>query len=426
MKRRNPPGSRPCIVYYRKPIYNKSNDADINEELLQADFLFNSKVYKVFGNSYNDHVFAITNEGLIDVITEEYVCQLSQGLASFSCGISHFNGSTDNGEVYSWGAGKFGELGLGPCKINCEFPIKVNLSAKVISITSGKNHSLAIDDHGNMFAWGQNFERQLGLYNKPQSQLQSRGHCVIEDMLYTPRLLPICVNQPIMKVACGPNFSICITESGKIYSWGAGECGQLGTGRCTYKEVPSLVCLDDNKDTIAVDIACGFGHALAMTSDGRVYGWGLNKHGQLGLGDTDTRYKPFAQSSSYDIPKARSLCADGNSSALVDESGRLFTWGSTASDRLLHSRKELNNRTFLSTPMLVKCLLGNNIYEIAMAKKCSAVLVHAELVDINPTIGPQKSLNKLTITGCGFFTSSELIVKFTSKSSEASHSAPRS
>jgi len=43
-----------------------------------------------------------------------------------------------------------------------------------------------------------------------------------------------------------------------------------------------------------VDLACGGGHTLALTATGSVYGWGENKFGQLGLGDTKSRTRPVS------------------------------------------------------------------------------------------------------------------------------------
>ena len=39
------------------------------------------------------------------------------------------------------------------------------------------------------------------------------------------------------------------------------------------------------KDIIIRDVACGFDHCLAVTIEGRCYGWGNNEYSQLGLGN---------------------------------------------------------------------------------------------------------------------------------------------
>lgn len=109
-------------------------------------------------------------------------------------------------------------------------------------------------------------------------------------------------------------------QSGGVYTWGAGECGQLGTGRCTNREIPMEVAFGGAK---VIDVACGSGHVVAVLEGGSVCGWGLNKSGQLGLGDTATRFSPEKAESSF-----AKIYASGNSSAAIDNEGQLFTWGS--------------------------------------------------------------------------------------------------
>lgn len=83
----------------------------------------------------------------------------------------------------------------------------------------------------------------------------------------------------------------------------------------------------------SIDVACGAGHALAVAENGSLYRWGLNKSGQLGLGDTKTRYSPVGRRESSSL---RKVIAEGHSSAAIDEEGRLFTWGSNDHGRLMH------------------------------------------------------------------------------------------
>lgn len=155
-----------------------------------------------------------------------------------------------------------------------------------------------------------------------------------------------------------------LAQGGVLYSWGAGECGQLGTGRCTQREVPAPVMLQDSRSgstgpLIARDVACGAAHVVAVSEEGALYSWGLNKASQLGLDDTRTQHfparvevllnsvpDPSAPGAATglapdpttvvsDVDVAKVYC-NGHSSAAVDRQGRLFTWGSTASHRLMH------------------------------------------------------------------------------------------
>lgn len=112
---------------------------------------------------------------------------------------------------------------------------------------------------------------------------------------------------------------------------------------------------------------------------GDLYSWGMNKHGQLGMGTTTTVWAPQRVESVVD---GRRIRADGNSSAMIDQLGNLYTWGSTIHNRLMHKVEDIGDVTFLSTPLNVASLIGSNIYDIAFAKKSSAILVHSRIFSV--------------------------------------------
>ena len=89
------------------------------------------------------------------------------------------------------------------------------------------------------------------------------------------------------------------------------------------------------------DVACGDSHTIVVTADDKTtYAWGMNKRGQLGLGDTTTRHQPV---------KIEGLClskvfAGGNSTAGVTPQGQLYTWGSGSKYRLMQANGDDSHR----------------------------------------------------------------------------------
>ena len=71
--------------------------------------------------------------------------------------------------------------------------------------------------------------------------------------------------------------------------WGSNEAGQLGRGdfSATTSE-PTRVPLDGRVRRVSI----GYGHVLAATEDGRVFAWGKNFYGQLGVGDHRDKATP--------------------------------------------------------------------------------------------------------------------------------------
>lgn len=102
---------------------------------------------------------------------------------------------------------------------------------------------------------------------------------------------------------------------------------------------------------IVRDVACGAAHVVAVSEDGVLYSWGLNKAQQLGIECTKTQHVPVHAdvllgtvpdpSTDTTAPVVADVeivkvYANGHSSAAIDRQGRLFTWGSAANHRLMH------------------------------------------------------------------------------------------
>uniref|UniRef100_A0A4W5QEH0 RCC1-like domain-containing protein n=1 Tax=Hucho hucho TaxID=62062 RepID=A0A4W5QEH0_9TELE len=129
-----------------------------------------------------------------------------------------------------------------------------------------------------------------------------------------------------LKIACGDEHTALITENGKLFMFGSNNWGQLGLGSKTMVNKPTCVkALKSEKVRLA---ACGRNHTIVYTSRGNVYSTGGNNEGQLGLGDCEERTAfqlvDFFFSSHGPI---KMLAAGSNTSAALTESGMLFMWG---------------------------------------------------------------------------------------------------
>ena len=96
-------------------------------------------------------------------------------------------------------------------------------------------------------------------------------------------------NSPVQMVACGFRFTLVLTISGQIWSFGHGMCYELGHGDRGTIEVPK--CIDPaffDGAEIGM-IATGRFHCLALSkTGGKVWGWGYNSFGQTGAGNTES------------------------------------------------------------------------------------------------------------------------------------------
>ena len=71
-------------------------------------------------------------------------------------------------------------------------------------------------------------------------------------------------------------------------------------------------------------VACGRGHAIAMSAEGMVFTWGEGCQGQLGQGYVMSRSEPTRV---MGIPAAKQIDSSDLVSACITDKGLLFTWG---------------------------------------------------------------------------------------------------
>jgi hypothetical protein len=173
-------------------------------------------------------LIALCNDGCYNLNSTLAVPNCDFKASHFCAGkYSQYVVSSVKSEVYSWGKGPFGELGLGVCKMKVEEPTPIKHKTKFSSISCGEYHATVLDPMGVAYSWGQNFDRQLGLYRKDCSEFKN-PNCIVEEMMFVPSLLPFSLQCPILKISCGARFTVAIGKNGDLWSWGGGECGQLG------------------------------------------------------------------------------------------------------------------------------------------------------------------------------------------------------
>ena len=136
------------------------------------------------------------------------------------------------------------------------------------------------------------------------------------------------------------NFSIGVASDGNAYAWGSNQYGQLGQGSTsgTPQKTPVKVPLPDGVASgfTYTQVAAGGNHVLAVGSDGIVYAWGINDHGQLGNGSLDAntpQTSPMPVKGADGQPfKAVQVSAGYADSAAISLDGRVYTWGSEYND----------------------------------------------------------------------------------------------
>lgn len=222
-------------------------------------------------------------------------------------------------EVYSWGSGVNYQLGTGNAHIQ-KLPCKVDsLHGSIIRfISASKFHSVAVSTSGEVYTWGFGRGGRLG---HPDFDIHSGQAAVI-----TPRLVTSGLGaRRVKSIAAAKHHTVASTEGGEVFTWGSNREGQLGYTSVDTQPTPRRVSSLKSK---VVAVAAANKHSAVVSESGEVFTWGCNKEGQLGYGTSNSasNYTPRL----VDYLKGKvfiGVSAAKYHTVVLGADGEVFTWG---------------------------------------------------------------------------------------------------
>jgi PKD repeat protein len=214
------------------------------------------------------------------------------------------------GTVWTWGNNNTGQLGNNEDDpsfsglANRSSPVSICRPGSYVKIGVGGAHALAIDDSGMIWAWGANWEGQIG------------------DGTLDHRSSPVSIARlgSYTEVVGGSSFSFAIDYDGMVYGWGFNSMGQVGEGTIENRSSPVSII----RSGIYKSISAGSDHALAIGDSGMIWAWGRNDVGSLGINNLNNTSSPVSicRPGSYVTVRAGE-----RSSLAIDGSGKVWAWG---------------------------------------------------------------------------------------------------
>jgi alpha-tubulin suppressor-like RCC1 family protein len=182
----------------------------------------------------------------------------------------------------------------------------------ITNIYLSSKSGYALDDAGDVWAWGDNTWGQLGLNNTDRRNRADRitaiGSAVAEV------IVGYCGN-------ASKDSVFFRTTGGALWAAGANSSGQLGQGNKTQLNIATVITGLSSLAGASLSNSDTKCHAFAWDTSGALWGWGYNGHGQLGDGTTNEQLMPTALSptgvdvalsvSSYQSNRSHSYCAAG-------------------------------------------------------------------------------------------------------------------
>jgi hypothetical protein len=187
-----------------------------------------------------------------------------------------YRGEVIGADLYAWGIGVLGQLGLGLIGTSRGKPFPTLVAALhekypggIVDMGAGANFSVAATVSGEVYSWGH------GEYNQHGTGSSLGADYVDHFYYFVPRKLAFPVDSKlgevkILSLRCGDNFCIGISDLGVIYSWGWHDLGVLGRGKGLTQSEPSEIkaLSASSVGGKVIDVSCGAHHVLAVISSG--------------------------------------------------------------------------------------------------------------------------------------------------------------
>ncbi|KAM8834350.1 serine/threonine-protein kinase Nek9 [Synchiropus picturatus] len=272
--------------------------------------------------------------------------------------------TTRSREVYCWGAGKYT-----PQKLDS---FKGGTSAQ--QVCAGTNHFAVVTVEKELYTWANS---QSGAKMVGQLGHGDQSSC------RQPKKVAALQGKAIRQVACGSDFTACVTDEDQMYMFGSDYYGCIGVENDTGGEVLEPVLLVFFEERPVRQVSCGDNHVVVLTQSGDVYSWGCGEYGRLGQESEDDTSSPMK----VELPKGASIFSvscGSDGTFFITDTGKVLACGNNEFNKLgldqgisglkNHPGEGYQVTPYMTTPSLVKQLSRFQIQAISAGKAHTAAI----------------------------------------------------
>jgi alpha-tubulin suppressor-like RCC1 family protein len=219
-----------------------------------------------------------------------------------SCGYRHMAAIKNDGSLWVWGNGEYGQLGKGNDISISKVPVQRSGIYK--KVFCGRDYTYVLNYQNRGYVMGRNDYGQLGMGNNSNvNTLTFQG-------------------STFKNVSAGEFHTVGITNQGKLYATGKNDWGQLGRGNQTNSY--SFVIIDSNSNW--KQVSCNGNHTVGIKTDGTLWAWGENTYCQLGVSSVGIASTNRPMQIGSDINWKSISCGRYNTTAIKTD-GSMWAWG---------------------------------------------------------------------------------------------------
>jgi alpha-tubulin suppressor-like RCC1 family protein len=274
-------------------------------------------------------------------------------VVAVSCGYDHTVVLLKDGTVWGIGSGGYGQLGHDSTDNQTEFlQMIMPVGYRAVAIACGYYFTIVLMEGGTVWGTGDGSWGKLGNGGSGNKRVLTRM-TIPDDYRATA-------------ISCGINHTIVLMDGGTVWGTGHNDRGQLGV---TYSsEVDELQLMNMSGEQVAIAISCGVYHSIVLMESGTVWSTGYNDHGQLGVGDTESRCILTEMLGSH---HATAISGGYNNSLILTEDRKV--WGTGSNDW-----GQLGTGDDSSTLSLVEMPLppGHHVAGISCGTEISIILMN--------------------------------------------------
>lgn len=220
-----------------------------------------------------------------------------------------------DGTLWFSGANSNGQGGVNDV-VNRSSPTQIGSLTNWSKVGGGPNHCIAVKTDGTLWAWGLNNAGELGVNDRT-----------------IKRSSPIQVGSDTDWSEPGlfsQGTSSCLKTDGSVYMWGSNNSGVLGLNdgfavpRSSPVQIPGKTFALNGKCSIGAEL-----HNLGVDTDGKLWSWGKDNNGNLGLNDRNIARSSPTQVGALTNWNQVSCSANQNDSLVMatKTTGTAWYWG---------------------------------------------------------------------------------------------------